>query len=311
MRKFVCLLVLAGLICGATVAVVAAADADAPVTFTFAPPIGSYVEQVSATQSMIAPGNDGTPVVSTSRVRTTVSKDGNGYMLLTDPLSFEAKENGAVVTDAVTAAVQKVPVTWRVYSDGRLKALEGYDRVLKDASKVASKDQMKALEIVLSEKLLAERARANWNARIGALAGQTARKNTVWIGENVSPMLDGTLAHYYYVTLYDGMVEKDGRKLARLRLLFTTDGDSIHRQVNDLVHDVVPGVPAPPAITLTKGFTISGDGELLMDPSTMLVWSEKSSRRMTFPVSTGKDRTSLVVMEESRETSIVAPPPKG
>ncbi|MCC6484265.1 MAG: hypothetical protein IT209_05400 [Armatimonadetes bacterium] len=281
-------------------------DEAAPeVIFTYSPPTPlTYTETTLTRRTIVAGGAPDISEESTASTRLSLRKEGAGYVISSAPVSHEMKRDGKVVNDAVLDVIQDTRVTYHLDAEGRLKAIDGYAGVLEAAQKVAPKDAKNLLYPLMNEAALVERESVQWNTRIGQLLGQKGKPGSVWIGESAFAMPDGALARYYVITYLDSFVEQDGKKLARLRLLFTNDRDRIRQKLSDFIRADVPVVPEIRYLPAVKGFTIDGSGERLIDPSTMLIYSEKASRNVSWLVKTGKDTQSPVLVQEYRESSV-------
>lgn len=284
-----------------------AQDAAAPVKFTFAPPTPlTYVEESVTRRATIISGQDAGDEEATVRIKTTVTKEGEGFKISAEPQSSVLTRGGKPVKDKVWDVLSATPVTYHLDPAGKLKSIEGYAGVLAAASKVASRDVRKTLEAAMSEKSLVEKETAQWNSRIGDFIGREAVRNSVWVTEGVYPLPGGTAANFFVVTLFDRVLEQDGRKLARLRFFLTADRDTIQTRVNDMARDVVKGVPRPRPLINPPGFAISGQGERLVDPATMIVYSEKSTREILVSLP-GRDKDSAipVLIQETRQSKML------
>ncbi len=285
---------------------------DPSVTFTFAPPAPlTYTEQTTSVRIMVAGGPEPIEETGVSKVKMTITKADGGYRVVAEPVSFELTRAGKPVKDPVMEAVQSVTVTYRLGSDGSLKTIEGLGSALPAAMKKAPKELQNTLSALFNEKTLIEREKGQWNSRLGDFLGRVGHKNSVWISLGMFPMPNGTQASYYIVALFMGMVKQDGRDLVKLKLMFTEDASRIPTLVNDTVRDVVPDLPKPPVIQTVKGFSITGSGERLIDPSTMLIYAEKSSRDMQWIMPAGKDSSMPVLLQETGESRFSYSPAPG
>jgi len=304
---FALLLVSLMAVCPGLEAEIAAAGDNKPaeVAFKYSPPVPiTLLEQVTTRRTTLAAGMDAAEEVSVSKVKTRIEHEGDGFVINTEPASFDITRDGKTVKDPIVDVLQATKVTYHVDAEGKLKQIDGYKGVLDAASKVAPKALRDTLKMLMSEEALTVRETAQWNSRIGDLTGQKGRKNAVWLGDGVWPLPDGTMAHYYIITMFSGFVDRDGRKLAKLDLLFEIDQNKIRQRVNDLARDVVEGIPTPKALAKVPGFVITGKGERLIDPATMLTYSEKAQRDVTWMMKMGKDGDVKVLVLETKEYKV-------
>lgn len=288
----------------------AARAADAGSTaFQFKPqtPL-SWTEQSVSRRSVIAPAVDPVEDEITVETRYTVVTDGDGYKVTAAPVSFVLKRAGKVETDALTQIVQTTPVTYRLDSTGRLLKIEGYEKLLETVSRVAPKEMEKVLPSLFGEKTLVEKETAVWRGRLGDALGKPVEKNAGWITDALSPLPDGSQARYYIATVVTGEQEKDGHRLVTQKFLFTADMSRLQSQANDLVRDVVKFANRPRPLTPLPGFSVSGHGERLVDPETMVVHSEKYSRNVQIVIMGARGQQTPVLIQESRESRLTKPP---
>lgn len=305
MRCAIGAILLIGLASGAAVAASetpsAPAAEPATITFTFKPPVPlTYSEQSVTRTSRVSPGLDEPEELATLTSTNSIAREGDGYTIVAAPKSFQVIQGGKPVKDPLLDAYQTAKLTYHLDSAGKITSIEGYGGVLDAVKKLAPKGMEQQLSQILNEKALVDREKGQWNIRIGQFLGQTAHKNSVWIANSYFPLPDSE-PRFYVVTLFDGMVKQDGKELAKLKFLFTTDCERIQTQVNDMARDVVPNVPVPAALPQTPGFSISGKGERLVDPSTMLIYSEKYQRDVQVQMPVSKDQFVPVIIHETRE----------
>lgn len=281
------------------------------VKFTFNPPAPlTFTEETITKRATIAADVD--PDVETSKLVTRVNlgKVQDGYTYSMQPLSFIVEKAGKVINDPILDIIQTNRYVLNIDTAGKVTKVNGQEGVKDAAMKLAPKEMAPALEKMLDPKLLAEKEIANWDGRIGDFAGTTAEKNHVWIRHATFPMPTGADGKYYVASVFTGMVEKDGRQLARIRFLFTTDQSRLRVQLNDLARDIITKIPALQPLPASPGFTISGQGERLIDPATMLIYEEKAERNVQITVAVGKDSSTSVIIEEFRETKVSGLPAK-
>lgn len=289
----------------------ATADANDGVKFVFNPPAPlTFTEETITRRATIAADVD--PDVETSRLVTGVSvaKVDNGYTYSMQPLSFVVEKGGKVISDPILDIIQTNRYVLNIDSAGRVTRVSGHEGVKEAALKIAPREMAPAIEKMLDPKLLAEKEIANWDGRIGDFAGTMAKKNHVWIRQATFPMPSGADGKYYVASVFTGMVEQDGRQLARIRFLFTTDQARLRVQLNDLARDIINDIPPVQPLPASPGFTITGQGERLVDPATMLIHEEKAQRNVQITVAVGKDSSTSVIIEEFRETKVSGLPGK-
>ncbi|MGQ9807729.1 MAG: hypothetical protein ACUVSM_10120 [Armatimonadota bacterium] len=287
----------------------AAAEENTQPVFRFAPANGTtWTEESTSRRTLLAAGLDPDEETLKVRIRYSVTRSDAGYTVVADPSGFEMTRAGKPVADPVQQVVNTTRVTYRLDAEGRLQSIEGYGSVLDAALRVAPKEMARSLPATLGEKVLQEKETSAWRARIGDAIGLPAETGTGWVSEGVTPLPDGRQARYYIVTVFTGWQQQGDRKLARLKFTFGTDSGKLQAQANDLARDTVRLRLRPRPVAELPGFSISGSGERLVDPETMIVHSEKSSRTIQIPLRGPKGQEMPVVLQETRETRLVAGP---
>ncbi len=286
----------------------AAAEDNAPV-FRFAPGNGlSWTEESVSRRTLLAAGVDPDEDVLKLRTRYTVTRAGDGYLMVADPSGLEMTRGGKPAADAVQQVVNTTRVTYRLDAEGRLRGIDGYGGVLDAALRVAPKEMARSLPATLGEKALVEKESSAWRARVGDAIGLPAEPGTGWVSEGVTPLPDGRQARYYVVTVFTGWQQQGDRRLARLKFTFGTETARLQAMANDLARDTVRLRLRPRPVAELPGFSISGSGERLVDPDTMVVHSEKSSRTIQIPLRGPKGEQIPVILQEDRETRLVSGP---
>jgi hypothetical protein len=282
---------------------------EAQPVFRFAPADGTaWTEESVSRRTLLAAGVDPKEEILKLRIRYSVNRSGDGYVMTADPSGFEMTRGGTPVADPVQQIINTTRITYRLDAQGRLQGIEGYAGILDAAVRAAPKEMARSLPATLGEKVLVEKETSSWRARIGDAIGLPAEPGTGWVSEGVTPLPDGRQARYYVVTVFTGWQQQGGRRLARLKFTFGTDAGRLQSLADDLARDTVRLRSRPRPLDTLTGFSISGSGERLVDPETMIVHSERSSRTIQIPLRGPKGQEMPVVLQENRETKLVSGP---
>ena len=108
---------------------------------------------------------------------------------------------------------------------------------------------------------------------LASYVGMEAEIGEVWAGVEETPLPMGGTVAFYSVTKLVEQVKFDDVDCVRLEFSFNTDGEGLKDFMGDMWEDLaeMADMKAAPSLSNTK---ISGKGERIIDPATMLIYSE-------------------------------------
>jgi hypothetical protein len=139
---------------------------------------------------------------------------------------------------------------------------------------------IETLSSVLNEETLKKRDAAEWNGQIGKFIGRTVSLGDSWASVDSFPLPSGEIIAFYSVTRFPEQAKCGDRDCLKLQFNYNSDASALSRLVNQNLAKLL-GLPAdslPPTPSAAK---ISGFGERLIDPHTMLIYSETVERTLT------------------------------
>jgi hypothetical protein len=233
-------------------------DADR-VTFRLGPASGTSFTQVLFTQrdrSMKGVGKEEARAIG--RTRYSVQKTDDGWTYTGRLLSSETTRDGKPFDDPYGLVLTDVSVNLDVADDGTVRRVRGYDGLTDRVRVLLSAEIAAKLEPFIGPKALTERAITDWRGRIGDFVGLT-----VSIGDTRTERLSyeipgGVELEYVVETTFAGWRACPAGQCLRIETRYdsaepTADGD------------VGPS-------------RIAGSSTRLLDPSTMLIYSEEEER---------------------------------
>jgi hypothetical protein len=146
------------------------------------------------------------------------------------------------------------------------------------------------------------RMRADWGPRVSDFAGVELNVGETRISESEFGLPNNQEIPYLNVTRLEALIDCDGGRCARLTYRYDTDASALEDFAGEALKDL--GGEAP-------GHTkVSGSGERVIDPATMLIRTETQRRIITME-SPGADGTPVRgIRNETREyTYDYAPAP--
>lgn len=254
---------------------VSSADTAETVTFRFSPPDGiTYLENVVVSRTL-----EGGPTRQTDlqkgQARVRIDKLPDGWTVTGTPVSMTMETDGKPVESPLVTALQGAVAVYRLDPQGNLVSVQGYEGLLDKVSKDLKPEEAQALAKILDPESILARERTEWNARIGSFAGKTFELGSSWVTEAPLALPSGGEVQLRTHTELAERTRCGGdRDCVRLRFRYDSD---------------------EPRVT--------GTGERVVDPSTLLIYSEAVER--VLPVQDG------VVLREKREHSYDYSPAAG
>jgi len=282
------------------------AKARTTYTFRYAPALGrGPIETLRQTQVQDAGGRHQSSSL-VLRSRTTTRSIPGGYRSTTEHLSAASTSNGKPMKDKLLTDLAKVPYTLDISKDGRLLRVHGYEKAVARLQREMPLQTRQALVGQISQAGIEQRARDEWDRRIGSFVGQTFRIGDV-VQDTQEASVDGGMPVMWNTRVrYAGIVPKAGRDYVRVVFYYVADSESALEWVEQQLSQASPDTLAHVDVS---EFQIVESGERLIHPSTMTIALEKSTRRISFRISDG-DRSVVMTRTETKQYSLALPAPK-
>lgn len=252
------------------------AETAETVTFRFAPPDGTTgVETVILTRTREAGATIQRTDVQKGQARVRFDKAPDGWIMTGTPISMSVETDGKPVASPILAALQGVVATYRLDSRGNLVSIQGYEGLAEKASQGLPPEEARALAQALAPESILAREKVEWSSRIGQYTGRTFELGSAWTTE--APLAlpsGGEVQVRTRVELAERTPCGVDRSCVRLRFRYDSDAAAI-----------------------------SGTGERVVDPSTLLTYFERTER--VIPVQDG------LVLRERREQTFDYSPAAG
>lgn len=248
------------------------ADAADTVTFRFAPPDGTtYVETLVLTRTLEAGDTVQRTDLQKGQARVRLDKTADGWTMTGTPISMSMESDGQPIRSPIVDALKGVVAIYRLDSLGNLLSIQGYEGLAEKVSQGLPPEEAQALAKSFAPESILAREKVEWDARIGDYTGKTFELGSSWVTEAPLALPSGGEVQLRTRTELERTKCGD-RDCVRLRFRYDSD---------------------TPRIT--------GTGERIIDPSTMLIYSEWIER--TFPVHDG-----MVLRERRGQTFDYSPP---
>ncbi|WP_319586169.1 hypothetical protein [uncultured Desulfobulbus sp.] len=257
--------------------------------FQFNPPNGiSYITTCKSTK-VVDNGATGKQVdVSISKEQIQITKTENGYLLVPKTLSVEMTRNGGKLPAAQEASMQalaKISLPCSLDANGKLTSVNNTDELyqvidamLKDQN-FSTPDKLAELRESIKTGVV-DNIASDWNNRIVGFTGKTVNAGDIWKSQQEIGSSFGNV-NVTMKTYFGNPVIANKHNCLKIGFAYVGDKNSIKQlmtKIMETISKTIPaGYPAPQVINAT----ISGKGSRIIDPSTMLIYSDEVSRTMT------------------------------
>lgn len=284
--------------CALLIAGSAAAAPKDSVTFTFSPPDGTtYVQVVETMRKLEMPGGREQVDRTRAKARVAIHRTKDGFTITTTPLAMTMTRDGKAVTDPALEILDDTVVTCFVSPEGRLLRVEGYEHAARRVRETYPPEVASAVERLLSPATLNARVRAEWEGRISDFAGRTVAFGKHWDSAASFVVPGGQTLEYFLRTEVVGPAPCPSNACVEVRFRYDSDPSALGE-----LRARVPDAGAGEEVR-AKLASLTGAGVRVIDPRTMLVYSERIARAMRLRADTPEGSVPVVTHEEQR-TSI-------
>lgn len=262
-----------------------AAELPSSFTLRFAPPDGI---QVSMTYRLSRERVVGSQTVQRDEAVSTTHgvfvKKGENYHYRSKAVANSLSRNGQAVNDPVMDLLAKSDLEHIIASDGRAREVLGFSGIEARMRAGLPPGVVAAIGPLISEQSLVAREKSEWNARYADFAD-----GTFVIGDDIDTtapyqLPTGGTIEYFIRTTFPRWEKCPVGDCVRIEQRFESDATELAKfsgkAVAALVQQVSASVPTPTFQTAR----ITGWLSRLIDPKTMLIFSERISREITMPV---------------------------
>ena len=271
------------------------------IEFRFNPPDGiTYVETLKTTKVKDMGSLGKQTDVGENKTRVSIKKTPNGYSVVATPISTTLTRNGEKIESPMTALLQDTVVTYDLDADGKLLAIHGYDTIMKRALETAPPEMAQSLSSIFNEKLLVNKETAHWNSRIGDFIGRKAKVGDAWTSTKESEVPTGGTALSYSATKIVAQVKCGEHDCVQVQFGYTSDANAL-KNVDKFLTDVFKAAGVGKEMPGISATEIVGGGERLIDPATMLIYSETGTQTLKMQMEVPGQGKLMVTMQEKKE----------
>jgi hypothetical protein len=270
--------------------------------FRFNPPGGIAFVQTNKTTKVKEMGSSGKQTDEIeSKTKIVMKRTPRGYSAIFTPISATMVRDGKKVDNPILAVLQKIIVTYEVDADGQLKTISGFDKLEKQIKEIFPPEEAASLASVISEQAMINKEKAEWNGRIGNFVGRTIKLGDVWTSTDDFALPTGGAVTFYSATKFANRVKCGARDCLHIQFSYNSDANALKDFVGKMISDFSKAAGDSQIKTGISGVEIVGGGERLIDPNTMLIYSETVTRTMKIPMEVPGQGRVITTMKEKRE----------
>lgn len=288
--------------------VVSAAES---VQFTFDPPTPlTYRETVRTTRSDEGPQGPGREITVISRSEIELIQEGEGYKMTVrsePPKQVRAGREMSMQSNPIMKAIENAVFTYTLDGDGHIQSVEGYEEVVAKIQQITmslmeqipeaqrgrfARTVQNMMEMIQPEALV-ERMRAEWDGRVAEFDGLELEVGETYTSESEFPLPTGGTVKYLNAVKFAGLVPCGDDQCAKIVYQYDTDPSAL----NDFVGETLEALGGEgPSNT-----EISGEGERVIDPDTLLIQSETQKRKIVMTMTGRNGEEATMTRNETRE----------
>ena len=140
-----------------------------------------------------------------------------------------------------------------------------------------------------------------YNSRTGSLIGLKADIGDAFLSESRFSTGVGNETIFYTATMLAEKLKFDGKDCIKLVYNYNSDLDSLKESVGKTVNTLVETVADSEMEAELHNIEITGNGERIIDPSTLLSYSEQSTKTIKMEISFAGMETIESTVVEARE----------
>lgn len=287
-------LLIAGILLGAPVSQAKAYPTPAKVTFRYKPNVGGTMRYLAKGKEYRDMGTFGDRTEETEAVFvSTTLRTKTGYAALTTISSMKMSIDGKPVPDQLGRAFKNLTITHRLDQTGYLESVVGYGELLKRIMRAIPAELHGIIDKeVFNEERLTKKEYDDWYSRVGSYMGETLAVGEPLFTRASVELPDGGTADYLFVLKPVGFEPCGNATCVRLDFRYASDAKALTTFVGAYAHKITSKLGLEAKYTDLR---VTGEGSRLINPETMELYSERSTKRIKVTVEMPDDQGKIPV----------------
>ncbi|MBW3625110.1 MAG: hypothetical protein KY468_17060 [Armatimonadetes bacterium] len=247
--------------------------------FVFNPPDGTtFVVSGKDTRTQDIPRQGKVTETFQYKTRVAIRRVPEGFAVTETVLSATTSRNGKPYKNPAVLGFVNVPLTYVAGPNGQLLALRGVDALYGKVIAAFPPKERATMKTQLTREMLQSHIRADWDSRFGQFAGRSAKPGDTWTVEGDFTLPTGELVPgSATVRIADTKVPCKSGSCVRAMVTRTADPEATRLILEDAVMKSMDLSSMPGVKIQLLDLQGSETEERVIDPSTLLAYSQKSS----------------------------------
>ncbi|MFC2129832.1 hypothetical protein ACFLSQ_00200 [Bacteroidota bacterium] len=271
------------------------------ITFEFNPPDITFNEILKTDKITLVDGIKQKEDEITATMKIVLKKSNTGYRISKTPMMMNSKRDGEVFQNPIFMFLTNIATTGEIDKNGTLINVSGYESLIPRAKKELPAKVADAMMISANEEAMINKAKAEWNARISDFAGQSVQIGNMFSGEGKFPLPNGEKLTFFSVVKVADTVEFEGRKCVKIEFKNSSTPEDLALFMGYSVEETSQIFNFDANHGLRTSIILNGHGERIIDPNTMLIYSEKTFRRVEMKTEEMGDESKTITTLETKE----------
>jgi hypothetical protein len=217
---------------------------------------------------------------STVKAEITINKTESGFEINSVPLSFEMTRNGEPVDDPILNIISNVEFTTQLDSTGHIVDVRGIDKMMENLMSAIPAEQREMISGMINEEMLVNKEIMEWEARIGDFIGLTKEIGDIMEVNDEMQLPNGISLPFTSKTKFADMADCGDQRCVKIEFAYDSDASKLAGFAENSLNKFLEGLESDTTDIGLSDASISGWGERLVDPETMLIYSETNERVM-------------------------------
>jgi hypothetical protein len=241
-----------------------------------------------------------TEVIDT-RIEIHIKGTEAGYDFIMKPLYTKSTRDGQPVDNPVFGLLTKMRPVYHVDSAGQIVSIDGFNKLADLIAESVPPDMAPQMQAILSEETLVNGEITEWNGRIGDFVGAVVEAGDVFYSEAAVALPMGGSATYYSVIKIMETVQCGEKQCVRIGYSYNSDPEGLKQFMGDFFEEFAAAIDSSGVDVSVSGAEVTGEGERLVDPATMLIMSETVTRTIKMQVDVSGEEPVYGTVVEQRE----------
>lgn len=238
--------------------------------------------------------------IITSKI--TITRTKSGWDVLAEPLSVSLKRNGEAIDDRFIKLISSAVVTSKLDAQGNIVDVEGYQAFVEGLSKQMPEPFSQRLSSVLNVEMMKAKEIASWKGRIGDFVGAEVEVGDSFVGSEPFELPNGVTINFNVKTNISAIEPCGQHECVRIEQVYDSRTNNVAKVASNIVSNVLRGDSPETSKENTENgsATIHGMVQRIIDPHTMLIYAEESTRTVNMMVDIPGVNSVPMSMTETR-----------